>query len=148
MRLTGVVARIVMDSWGRKFLRTLARAEIEVFLMKKYVDNLNLVTGILEKGWRWVKQETGKLEVEWTQERFEEDLEKDEPDEVRSMERMREMASSLVEGIIFTVDLPINHESKKVPMLDIAVWLDQDHGGNPRVRHTYYEKTTTSPLLL
>ena len=77
-----------------------------------------------------MKQEAGSLELEWTQERFEEDHEKDEPDEVRSMERMREMASSLVEGIVFTVDLPINHESKKVPMLDIAVWLDQDHGGN------------------
>ena len=147
LRLTGVVARIVMDSWGRKFLRTLSRAEIEVLLMKKYVDDVNLVTGILEKGWRWVRQETGSLELEWTEERYEEDVRKNEPDEVRSMERMREMASSLVEGIVFTVDLPINHESKRVPMIDITVWLDQDHGGNPRVRHTYFEKVTTSPLV-
>ena len=101
----------------------------------------------MEKGWRWVRQETGSLELEWTEERYEEDIRKNEPDEVRSMERMREMASSLVEGIVFTVNLPINHESRKVPMLDIAVWLDEDPDGNPRVRHTYYEKMTTSPMV-
>ena len=46
-------------------------------------------------------------------------------EEERSMERMRDMASSLVEGIVFTVDLPSRHKNGKVPMLDIAVWLEE-----------------------
>ena len=66
LRLTGVVARIVMDSWERRFLNTLAKAEIKVYLMRKYVDDVNLATGLLERGWRWVMQETGNLELEWT----------------------------------------------------------------------------------
>ena len=62
------------------------------------------------------------------------------PDEERFMERMRDMASQLVQGIVFTVDLPSRHTSGRVPMLDISVWLEDREGQGPTVRHTYYEK--------
>ena len=32
-------------------------------------------------------------------------------------------------------------------MLDVAVWLEVDQGNCPKVRHTYYEKPSTSPLV-
>ena len=44
--------------------------------------------------------------------------------EERTMQRVQEMANFLVEGIGFTVDLPGRHESRKVPMLDLALWID------------------------
>ena len=53
------------------------------------MDDINLATGLLERGWKWVMQETGNLELEWTQERMDEDNRKNQPDEERSMERMR-----------------------------------------------------------
>ena len=52
----------------------------------------------------------------------------------------------LVEGIKFTVDLPGRHTSGKVPMLDLAVWLEETRGVKT-IRHTYFEKPTTSPLV-
>ena len=45
------------------------------------------------------------------------------------MERIREMAGGLVEEIVFTVDLPSRHQTQKVPMLDIAVWLEDREAG-------------------
>ena len=51
---------------------------------------------------------SGKLELEWTQERLDDDVREDQPEEERSMERVREMASNLVNGIVFTVDLSPN----------------------------------------
>ena len=40
------------------------------------------------------------------------------------MERVREVASRIVKGIVFTVDIPEWHQTGMVPMLDLAVWLD------------------------
>ena len=55
LRLTGVVARLVMDRWARIFLGHLSAGEVEVYMLKKYVDDINLVMAILERGWHWEK---------------------------------------------------------------------------------------------
>ena len=63
------------------------------------------------------------------------------------MARVQEMANRIVKDIIFTVDLPKIHLSRQVQMLDVAVWVETDREGNSTVRHTYYEKPSTSPLV-
>ena len=63
------------------------------------------------------------------------------------MNRIQEMANFLVDGIKFTVDIPERYVDKKVPMLDLAVWLEKKEGGGRKVRHTFYQKPTTSPLV-
>ena len=130
-----------------KFTQTLQQGEINVYLLKKYIDDVNLAIGLLEKGWKWVRQTLGRVELEWTQERLDQDVCEDQPEEERSVERIREMASQLVDSRVFTVDLPSRHSNKKVPMLDISVWLEEIEGRGPTIRHSYYEKETTSPLV-
>ena len=130
----------MIDRWSRMFCNRLRQVEIPVYLIKKYVDDVNLAVGLLEKGWKWERQETGELSLVWTQERMYLDVREAISEEERSMERLREMASDLVEGIVFTVDLPSRHRSGKVPMLDIAVWMEKREGEGHVVRHTYYEK--------
>ena len=83
----------------------------------------------------------------WTEDRMTKDLQENLSPEERTMARVQEMANRVVKDIIFTVDLPERHLSKQVPMLDVAVWVETDQGGNPTVRHTYYEKPSTSPLV-
>ena len=63
------------------------------------------------------------------------------------MARIQEMANKLLEGIKFTVDLPGRYQTAKVPMLDLAVWMDTMEGGAQKVRHTFYEKPTSSPFV-
>ena len=38
------------------------------------------------------------------------------------------------------------HDSGKCPMLDLQVWIDKKEG-HCRVRHTFYQKLSTSPLV-
>ena len=56
------------------------------------------------------------------------------------------MANMMLEGIRFRVDLPANHTSRKVPMLDLAVWKEE-RDGIQTIRHTFYQKPTSSPLV-
>ena len=59
LRLTGVVARIVMDHWAKLFLSTLACNGIKVYLFKKYVDDVNLALSLARPGLRWERDPEG-----------------------------------------------------------------------------------------
>ena len=50
LRLTSVVAHVVMDSWARGFLEKMVRAEVDVHAFIKYVDDVNLVLSMLAPG--------------------------------------------------------------------------------------------------
>ena len=52
MRLTGVVARVVMDRWARLLKGALDNAGVSVHMLEKYVDDVNLVTSIIESGYK------------------------------------------------------------------------------------------------
>ena len=54
LRLTSVVARVVMDHWVSRFLTSLQDSGVKVWAIMKYVDYVNIVIDILEPGWRWV----------------------------------------------------------------------------------------------
>ena len=43
--------------------------------------------------------------------------------------------------------MPERHESKIVPMLDVEVWKEAGKEGGVSIRHSYYEKPSTSPLV-
>ena len=57
-----------------KFTQILQQGEMNVYLLKMYVDDLNLAIGLLEKGWRWMRETFGRVELEWTQERLDQDV--------------------------------------------------------------------------
>ena len=48
---------------------------------------------------------------------------------------------------MFTVDSQEQLSDNKCPMLDLKVWKEKDHGGQTVIRHTFYEKEVTSPIV-
>ena len=62
------------------------------------------------------------------------------------MELVRQLADKLVPRLRFTKDIPSYHTNEKCPMLDVQVWLE-DRGDHKVIRHTFYQKDTTSPLV-
>ena len=42
------------------------------------------------------------------------------------------MASSVILGLVFTVDYPDNHDNKRVPVLDFELWCEEEKG-SPRL---------------
>merc|ERR1711884_276989 len=87
--LTQIVARVVMDKWMEMFKEKMEKNNVNIFLAKKYVDDVNLLLQTLKKGTKWNGDS-----LEWRKEWEEEDL--------------------------------ANHESKKIPVLDLQVWAEED----------------------
>ena len=52
----------------------------------------------------------------------------------------------MVPGLKLTKDIPENHASGKCPTLDFQVWA-QEMETHTIIRHTTYQKATTSPLV-
>ena len=64
------------------------------------------------------------------------------------MDLVQQAANRLITGIKFTTDLPSRYKTGKVPMLDLQVWTEPAYNGQgTKIRHTFYEKDVTSPLV-
>ena len=117
----------------RKCLKT--QNCIQLYLSKKYVDDVNLVLETLKAGTKW-----NGSSLEWKEEWEKADLEDGEDDDTRTMREIRKLSNSLLPFIKFKEDVPANHESKKIPVLDFQVWAeeeetDQESGIKTRLAH-------------
>ena len=56
-RLTGEVCKIVMDVWISRFEKVLRSSGMEVYLLLKYVDDVNLMVSTIREGMRWKKND-------------------------------------------------------------------------------------------
>ena len=91
------------------------------YMFTKYVDDSNLLLENLGPGARWSKK---LKKITYNESDARDDQEQGrEPDEV-TMRAWGAMASSVVSGLVFTVDFPQNHTNRKVPMLDFMVWSE------------------------
>ena len=73
-----------------------------------------------------------------------EEDEKEIPDDERTMLVVRDIANSIDPMIQMTVDFPSNHEDKKVPMLDVKVWMKE----NNELYYQFYEKPTKNRFVI
>ena len=54
-RITGMVARILMDIWADLLHHHLERNSIMVYLLAKYVDDINVALATIPRGFSWDK---------------------------------------------------------------------------------------------
>ena len=137
-RATGVIAQYVMIWWERVFKSKLTELNIVNDLLERYIDDINFMTEALEPGTDYVK---GKLVLK--PEKIDEDNVVSA--DIRTMNVIRKVADEVHDMIKFTVDAPSNHEDKKMPVLDLKVWLDND---NQSINYIFYEKPTKSKLVM
>ena len=93
LRLTGVVARIVMDRWARLMIERLNQAEVSLFMLKKYVDDVNLCLALIEDGWFWQQEGRKPPVFIWTQERELEDKSVDASPQEKTMGKIQDLAN-------------------------------------------------------
>ena len=142
-RITGVIARVIMDVWMDLATTALEENKVIIYLMTKYVDDINIATSLIPKGFSWTKEDR-KWKLKWSEEQ--EKLDEGKSPELVTMEKIRWIGDQLVPGLKLTQDLPENHPSGKCPMLDFQVWA-QETGSHVTIRHTFYQKATTLPLV-
>ena len=54
LRLTSIVARIVMDQWVQRFLVLVTDAGAKVHFLAKYVNDINIIVAMFGLGMKWV----------------------------------------------------------------------------------------------
>ena len=138
-RTTCAVAQIVMRWWDKKFKEKLSHLKIIYDIIKRYMDDINGVFNVIKPG---TELKGDKLIV--NEERIESDKEID--DEERTMELIKNVANSIDSMIKMTVDFPENYEDRKVPMLDVQLWLNTEE--NPKIYYIFYQKPMRNRLML
>ena len=117
LRLTSLVARIVMDKWMTSFLSRLDNAGVKINAATKYVDDINVLLRAIRPGTRW------RGDVLVHSKEHAEDVMLGLTLETSTMIRIKEAADAILPWLQFTWDSPEQHESLKVPMLDLQVWV-------------------------
>ena len=84
----------------------------------------------------------------WSKERERMDIEEGTWDSERTLNLIREEANKLVSGLKFTIDSQKKNKDNKCPMLDLEVWKEVRNEGCAVIRHTFYEKDVTLPLVI
>ena len=147
LRLTSIVARIVMDQWISGFIVAVMDAGLTIHAIMKYVDDVNLVCSRLPLGTRWIG---GKFVTrdEWAAD----DARGNRSEEDVTIEAVRAAADSVVVYLEFTSDIPERHASGMVPMLDIQVWVEHPdpdlEDGSDTIGWTFFEKASASVKVL
>ena len=126
LTLSGTLARIVMLWWDKQFLEKCKTNHIEVSLYQRYVDDINIK----------IKEIKPAAESD--------NIDSQQPKDVRSMKEIRKIANTIVQMIQVEEDCPSLHEDGKLPILDLKVWIGEEH----QVMYEYYRKPISNPLLL
>ena len=67
-RVTGVVERILMDVWADSLSENLVKNKVIIYLLAKYVDDVNLAVSPISRGHSWKKKEDGSWKLIWSEE--------------------------------------------------------------------------------
>ena len=68
-----------------------------------------------------------------------------ECDDERAARVMTDIANSVMPGIVMEYDVPSRNTARKMPILDMEVWIDENEGN---IMFQHYEKPTASQSIL
>ena len=128
-RATGIIAQFVMIWWERNFKNKLQLLNINVDLLKRFIDDVNIVCDEIKPGTEYCD---GVLAVNEEKEI----LDRDRPIDLVTMEVVRKVADDVSDMLKFTTDVPSNHNDKRMPVLDMKVRLDEEN----EIEYIFYEK--------
>ena len=140
LQLTGVVAQVFMVWWDRELKRRLDEIDFRMKMHQRYVDDTNVAAketaiGARYDGERLIANETTIAEDE------------SEPPDKRTMQILQAVASYIHPSIRLTIDYPSKHADRKVPMLDVKMWM-LEIGDEKKIAYEHYEKKITTKAVI
>ena len=137
LELTGAVSRPFMARWDRLYLERVQQAGGEMLMYKRYVDDSNQIGKVPPPGARY-DPALRKIVVD-------EDHtdENSQPDE-RLARVLLDVANDIMECVKMEADWPSRNNDKRLPILDMKVWTD-DEG---QALYCHYEKPVSSKTVL
>ena len=127
VELTGDLAKVFMVWWARQLQQKKEEEDITTYLYKCYVDDINMLVSIPN-------------EI-YTQEIIIDERAK------KSVQEIKRIGDSIHESIILETDCPENHEDRKMPILDLKVWLEV-RNERKFIMHEYYMKQVSSKAVI
>ena len=143
VKLTGDISKAYMVEWDKEFLIKLERILVLWKMYCRYIDDQDIVTEAIKPGMRYNKEED-KMELK--EELVE--LDKREDSDKRTFEAIKEISSSISEMIQLTADYPSRHPNKRLPILDVEMWIERDKEGYQQVRWSYFEKSMKNQFVI
>ena len=140
VQLTGETAQIFMSWWDKQIRGMYREKGIDIKLYMRYVDDINTLIRKTEPGTRYVDNEliiTDEAKIE---------DERKQPDEI-TMNLFKEVAETIHESIKLKVDYPSNYEDRKIPILNLKVWVEETDEGT-RIIYEHYEKEIASKMVI
>ena len=139
-KLAQASARLFMIWWDSQFLLVLKSASITITLYKRYVDDANCKCIAVPPGAVW-DPVTRSIVQEVSPE-----LDQRPPD-MRTAEVIRKIADSVTPMLSWTADYPSAHSSKKLPVLDIQIWVTETDEGT-LTNYEFYRKPMANPVSI
>ena len=140
MELTGVVAQIFMVWWDKQLRRRLQAVDFHLKMHERYVDDSNVVARAMEIGARYDGER-----ITVTAASIQED--QNIPADERTMKLLQSIAAHIHPSIRLTIDFPSKHLDKKVPMLDVKMWIDKIDD-MLTLLYEHYEKPTATKSIV
>ena len=110
-----------MDYWDKQLLQILSQQKIIAKMYKRYVDDINLI-----------------LKVSNTTLTSEEDV----------MKFIQMKANTIDKSIQVTYDHRSKYDDRRLPVLDVKVWIDLCKDGKYRLLHSHYIKDVSTRLVI
>ena len=137
--LTEVVAKIFMNWWDKKLLRKLDEHQCNVLLYARYVDDINMcMDDISPAVWNQILYGDA-IPLETTQQL--------EPDE-RTFQAVGKIADSITKCVKVETDFPSNNIDKKVPVLDLKLWIECTNGTYTILYENYIKPMASRYVIL
>ena len=117
MDITGELAKVFMVWWDKQVLQKLGELEMEPSLYKRYVVDINVATDQVEEGTVY----KGGAQIQ-NENREDGEIEPD----MRTFNVIKDIGNEIHQSIQLTRDVPSNHPDRKVPILDLKCWKEDE----------------------
>ena len=122
--VTDAIAKIYMTWWDRKVKAEAKKEGMEILLYRRYVDDINIIARVS----RGEREEYGEKE---------------------GMELFKQIGNGIHKSIQLEIDYPEKHEDKKMPLLDVKVWMMERNDRNKKViMYEHYRKEMASRMKI
>ena len=129
-----------MKEFDNLWLKVAKDNNINIWLNRRYVDDMrNMLSGI-EKGWRWSKHESCFV---YKQEWYDEDKNLNKTNEIHTTKVLLDAMNDIMPFLNLTSECSHDFIDGRLPTLDCSIFIK-----NQTFMHTFFEKPTRSEKSL
>ena len=132
MDLTVEIASLCMLVFDILFNKKCVKLNLNVTLYKRFVDDIDEVLNEISEGWVY---DIASDQMVFNLNHPYSTLNGDE----RTFSILCDIANQINKDIQFTFECPSMFENRKLPILDLFVWID-----NSQIKHSFYKKAISS----